>query len=67
MSTAVKAPEGVEIDVEAAAQILGCRPSTVRYWARTGRIPAGRSRGPRTTRWLLHEIQAVAEKLGIAA
>ncbi len=47
------------LDVNQAAALLTVKPSTLRYWAREGRIPCIRL-GPRATRWtrpLLREIR----------
>jgi hypothetical protein len=48
------------LDVEEASALLTVRPSTLRHWAREGRVPVIRL-GPRATRWtrpLLREIVA---------
>jgi len=47
------------LDVDAAAALLTVAASTLRYWAREGKVPAIRL-GPRATRWtrpLLREIR----------
>jgi predicted site-specific integrase-resolvase len=42
--------DGELLDVEAAAAILKVKPSTLRYWAREGKVKCIRL-GPRATRW----------------
>ena len=53
-------PDDELLTVDEAAALLKVQPSTLRYWAREGRVPAIRL-GPRATRWtrpLLREIVA---------
>jgi excisionase family DNA binding protein len=52
--------DGELLDVEEAAAIMKVKSSTLRYWAREGRVPCIKL-GPRATRWtrpMLREIVA---------
>lgn len=56
------------LDVKQAAALLTVQPSTLRYWAREGRVPCIRL-GPRATRWtrpLLRQIRDSRFDPGIA-
>jgi excisionase family DNA binding protein len=52
--------DGELLTVDEAARILRVKPSTLRYWAREGRVPCIRL-GPRATRWTRPLLRSIVE------